>query len=294
MTQSLNSSGWPIVLTAETIVNGTSEAKVNTVALKNPTGSPFEIHEIRVSLRREVTPLNGAAVGMKLVLGNEPLTNTHIPIWNFGRSKSDLVSNTGLYSWRLRHPLYVPSNAVVEPSFMEVSGGASTDPVTVRISYVGRVLPVGYRPKTIFLPWVASWISKAFNYMEAGTDESTELDMINAYPVPVRLDRFTAHTNIFAAGIAPSYGEQLPSPVFRVMVSTSRGDQLVRLPTPLTQVFGFDGHSWELNGQCIMAPNAFYKIQLEKIVPFAGDNADSVRAFFGLVGWREQIVLGAA
>lgn len=297
----------PLHLTASTTLASNSAGGVNAVSLKNPLGTPMEILEIKWQLRCTNFALSGGSVGCKLELGKIPLTNGFVPVWNFGRAlnvdQGEIPRDFNIallipgitgeryneYTWKLPRPLYIPPGAVVMPTFQH--RGYINENVSVRISYSARSLPAGYKPKTINVPWVSSYVSKVFDKMGAAdTDQSNETEVVNPFDEPINIQHFV--------GRIASYDRNAPTDLviddvdvggrlLTLRAMDSEGEAVIPKFSLFHSVFNLPTRSWNVVGT--VPPKMFYSFFLAKAAPAVLD-ADTfqTQAFMSMVGWREM------
>lgn len=286
--------GRPLALSAAVTLNSGSAQRAPVLALKNPTGEHCEIREIHVTLSATGATLTGATVGMKLDLGNEALTNGYVPVWLFGR-RVDATIDQDRFVWRLKYPLYVPAGGVLVPEFQHRS--MVKQAITARITYLGRVLPVGARPSKVHLPWVAYWASPVFLDAEEGTASSSETELTNPHGTAIELERLAGRINRFYAQSNQHFAAT--DEAFNVSLRSSRGEMFVGRASldgasnalPFSQVFGYETNSWEQRGT-IMEPGTFYTATLEKVLPIVTGDINTVQGFIGMVSWRKAMLVG--
>lgn len=303
----------PIHLTASATINSTTQGGVNTEALRNPTGAPMEILEVKWQMR-SLPPLatngmaSGGVLGCKLELGKIKLTNGFVPIWLFGRCENFFADTPEIvpfgagaasipleFSWKLPRPLFVPSGAVIVPTFEH--RGVTQGPVDVQISYSGRQLSMGARPPPVICaPWAASYVSIPFQDTVTGTDLSRETDLVNPFDVPIHLQRFTGRLSVASLAVtvgvanaqiysdAFTYGAELD---MTVTMADSAGNFVVKNALPFRQVFGGSTRSWEVHG--IMPPRSFYAVLVQHAARPVGALTFVLtrQCHVGLTGWRE-------
>lgn len=294
--------GSPIHLTAvATLQSNTSGAGVNAVALKNPTNLPMEIYEIKFLLK-STGAIAGHSVGCKLSMGNVPLTGGFVPIFSFGNCTYTLREAVGIlqsntyvsHTMRLSRPLYVPAGGAVIPSFHHK--GYTQEDITVRISYSGRNLPADYRPKRLFVPYVAAYSSKSFNSFStvADSDNSTETDLLNPFDVPLRIERFVGRMGLFdnspnSENEAYVVGDvMIPDVLARyttVRMVDSNGNQIIRDYTSFANAFNFSTRAWEVNFE--LPSKSFYTVFLRKAASTLTLSQYMNQAFVSMVGYRE-------
>ncbi len=294
----------PVHLSGSLVLRSGSNGAVPAGALKNPMGQDMELLEIKFEISGanddEFDEVFGGTIWCDLTMGGVKVTNGAIPVWNFGRSENfngeqqtDSVDDISFvsYSWRLPRPLFVPAGAALIPSFTHT--GLIPAALNVRVGYSGRT--VVSRPKKIYVPWVAKYVSKSFNPVnDAGVDQSSELDLVNSNPEVLHLQRFTGRTLVVNSDGTMEEG----SPVYfgcqtlTVRMTDSYGRPIVRSYTPFCSVFSPLTRSWELDDGTQLDPESFYRVQL-KVAPVTLDAGQTAavgaagQAFIAMIGWRE-------
>ncbi len=299
----------PLHMTATVRVQANSQAAPNTVNLQNTTGQYIEILEIKWELTPTVIGIfSGAVMGCQLNLGNIPITNGFVPVWNFGPGRAfeyEIGSNTpGLlvpiqYNWKLPRPLLIPPGGVLAPMFQH--RGLVPADVDVRISYACRVCPINHVvPKDVPVPYAAFYASKIFQVFDntnTDTDTSNELDLVNRFNSPLRINRFTGRIDQFANvigpwGLANTHSDvlfnQLGSRFLSVRMTDSRGEPIIPNPTLFRQAFC--GPTRTMDVDFIMEPKTFYKATLDRSVSTEINNPPTLygQAFIGMVGWHSM------
>jgi hypothetical protein len=283
----LSDSSWPLVLSTEVTVPSQTTQRPPQLALMNPTGEAFKIHEIRFSLKEDdpsALATTGATMGCKLEIGTVALTNGFVPIWNFGRVISFDQDLNLQYSWRLQHPIYIPAGGTLMPTFQHY--GITERSLTVRISYFASVSPAGTSaPRRIFLPWVSAYTGKAFPYPSADSDVSRETDLLNPFDSDLLISRLIGRYNLFNA-TGSTNTSRFGAPLMDVRVSLSNGDPLVRTDTPFQQVFGMEGRAWEQRNT-ILKPKQFFQVFVTKRATSDAATDSTIQPYVSLVGYRE-------
>ena len=289
----------PVHLSSSLILRSGTNGAVSQAALKNPMGQDMELLEIKFELSGgqigNFAGVFGGTIWCDLTLGSIKLTNGSIPVWGFGRAenleaeiKIDAATNTTFcsYSWRLPRPLFIPAGAVLVPNFTHT--GFVPDTINVRVGYSGRT--VFTKPKKLYVPWVAKFVSKALNPIEnAGVDRSSELDLVNPNPELFYLQRFVGRTQVISTISAfenepQSFGSQR----LLMRMTDSYGRPIVRSFTPFRSVFGALTRSWEMDNGAELDPEAYYLVELKKEAdPNLEYQGATAQAFISMVGWRE-------
>ena len=311
----------PLIFTASAIVNPNAGGSVNTAALANPHGMAMELLEVRFRVFAENTSnnnfltLTGQAIGVKMDMGNIPIVDSAVPISQFGsfRDTSEFGSQQSasfngalttpvMYKWRLKYPLYVPAGAVVIPSFEHL--GQNPFPVNVEVVYICRTVPEGQKiPSRLMVPWVSSYNSKSFDQLTstaAKSDQSSELDLLNPFKVPLEITKLTGRAALISTGVegldlAIEEQMQFRSRLATVRMRSSRGDDVVRTPTPFNGLFPLGWRAWDIAGQWLMRPGEFYKVRIDvAAVDFttaatgnlSAANPGRVQFSMGMIGYR--------
>jgi len=296
----------PFLVTASTTLLPGSSGGVNSAALKNPTGGPMEILEIRWQLEGVLVAFSlGALVGCKLELGKIPLTNGFVPIWNFNRSDNTFDESPppdgavifAEYCWRLPRPLYVPANSVVVPTFQHF--GAVHFPVDVQVTYSCRT--VLEKPKQVCLPYAASFVSKAMPVTEDSSDSSRETDIYNPFSEPLKLASFVGRVSVMATAPEPAalivfesflpfIGVSLDSgQMMNVRMRDMTGREIIRRGTLFRQAFPTATRAWEMEMGETLPPEAYFLAEIETtaFLPLLPEVTALRQAFIGMTGWRE-------
>lgn len=278
-------SGWPLVLSAEATVPSQTTQRPPQLALMNPTGEAFKIHEVRWSLTSSTPYVTGATVGCKLDVGQLAITNGFVPVWNFGKVISYDQDLNQQFSWRLQHPIYVPPGVVVTANFQNF-GQYATD-TTVRMSYFCTSLPREELKvsRRIFVPWVSAFTSKTMPYATADTAQSRETDLQNPFDTDLKISRLIGRFNLFNPA-ANANTSIRAGRLLNVRVSLSNGDPLVRTPTPLEQVFSQDGHAWEQR-ETILKPKQFFQVFVDKLATTDTAANSTFQVYVSIVGYRD-------
>jgi hypothetical protein len=292
----------PFFLTASTTVSSNSGGGVNSAALKNPTGGPMELLEIRWQVKTTGfnSSVGGAYLGCKLDLGKIPLTNGFVPVWSFYRADNlfqEVVQGLALsltsyctYTWRLPRPLYVPAGAVVVPTFQH--RGFFQQPIAVKVSYSCRTVSPNSKPSRASIPYAAYFASKMMRYDLADIDSSSETDLTNGFSEPIQLQAFTGRVAVvdYGTGLTAFEASQEGGRDLLLRMVDLNGRPIVRSFAPFRQVFGATTRSWDLGHGEQLSPSAYYLVSLQKNVPAATLGAAFfIQAFVGLAGWREVV-----
>ena len=284
MTDSLE-AGWPLVLSAEVTVPSQTTQRPPQLALMNPTGEAFKIHEVRFSLNAGTARTTGAVVGCKLELGQVAITREFIPVWNFGRVISYDQDLNLQFSWRLQHPLYVPAGGFLQPTFQHF--GLISTSVIARITYFCSAISASAaKPRRVFLPWVSAYLGKSFSYTGADTDQSRETDLLNSFDTDLHISRLIGRFTVFSATAASNFST-IGSQLLSTRITLSNGDPLVRTLTPFQQIFGEDGRAWEQRNT-ILKPKQFFQVYIEKQATSDTAPEALIQPYVSMVGYREM------
>jgi len=304
----------PLHLSGDVLLEPSASGAVEPSKLVNPMGQDMEILEIKFTISSEPGDLNanpaafGGSVQCELTMGEVKVTNGAAPVWNFGRAENveaeDLTTGGNpqlgvaqnfyaIFSWRLPRPMFIPAGSVLKAQFTHT--GLLRNALHVRIGYSAR--SVFIQPKVINVPWIATYISKAFNPIsQNGTDSSTPWQLVNANPEPLNLQRFVGRTlfrsnapNVDNPTFAENFPQALNSRNLVMRITDSYGRPVVRNFVPWQAVINSPTRSWELENGCIMDPFSFFRtdLRLTAVTPVVDANDGSYQAFLSLVGWRE-------
>jgi hypothetical protein len=280
-----SSESWPLVLSTEVTIPSQTMQVPPQLALMNPTGEAFKIHEIRFSLKSTQTYLTGGTMACKLDLGRIAITNGFVPVWNFGRVISYDQDLNCQYSWKLQHPLQIAAGGFLAASFQNLGQLGAT--ITARITYFASTIDQRQASSTrrIFLPYVSAYIGKAFPWSTADSDTSSETDLLNPFDSDLRISRLIGRFNVFLSNTqinASRFGARLLS----VRASLSNGDPLIRTLTPFQQAFGEDGRAWEQRNT-VLKPHQYFQIFVDKAATTDTSDDSLIQPYVSLVGYRE-------
>lgn len=284
----------PLHLSASVLLNSGSTGSVNPAVLKNPMGQDMEILEIKFELSSQSAKARGlgGTVLVSLALDALKLTNASVPLWSFGRAENlsgelKTSSNTApthgflSYSWRLPRPLFVPAGSAVIPDFNH--RGDIPNSINLRVGYSARTVKT--KPRVVYIPWVARYISEAFNLADAGAFSSNELDLVNPHDEVLHLQRFTGRTLWQTTTAVAENQALLTSRYLRMRMVDSYGRPLARTFMPFGAIFAAGSRSWEMDNGTVLDPKSFYIVDLQKdaMTSVAGYGQAQV----AMVGWRE-------
>lgn len=279
----------PIFVSATVDIDPASSGPPNNDALKNPTDGPIEIHEIRFQVGMVPTSsgdfaggnfsnsICGGLIGADLSIGNLPITNGTTPIWSFGRKRNPwadyvLINTTPPgsgkqylnFSWRLKHPLYVPKGKGLITSFQNFGSGPAVTTISVRVSYSARQCEP--RKGEVLIPWAGPWRSKGIDVASAGTDKSSEINLKPPVSRPYTVERFTGRTLINPNA---SFFCLVGSLLYSVRLFDSMGRALIRDATIFDLAFPQVSSSWEL-GELKMPADSYFTAYLSKLAATDG------------------------
>jgi len=306
--------GEPVCLSAGMVLEPGAVGAPNVIALRNISALPLEIHEIQFTSQATSTGfafgntggLIGGAIDCNMAIGDIPITNGFVPIWNFGKASNLVVENlvqVGVgnayvtnyneYTWRLATPLVIDPNSLVTPVFRHRN--LIPLPITLTITFKGRIIaPIQKRSRIV--PWVSCYISKAFDFQNNSTDTefSSEENLVNPFTIPVQVNRFVGRM-LRSANL---YGTAVPNneddagyigSLLNVSIVDSYGAAIVADDTPFALVFDSATRSWETN--FVMQPSVYYRVKTTQAGgPFnLGGGVATVQAFISVVGEREVV-----
>lgn len=309
----------PLILWGSVIAEPNVDSPVPNEQLANPFGLPMELLAIRFRILPQTTVatvnprVTGGAVKVKLDLGPASIASD-IPIALFGDMRDTYENGVGVYGqtigtalmlptqydWRLKYPLFVPAGKVVTAVFTPI--GLNPLPVRIDVMYICRTWdPSRPEPRKTKVPWATSFESKTFRYEDAAPKDesvSSNLDVLNPFGVPLELARISGRcTALNLSSILGTYTSYVYEDLceFRQVLSTmrmrsSRGFDLVRTPVPFAGVFPPNWRSWDiLDGWC-MAPQEYYRVQINTIaIPdtVAATHVATGQFSVGIVGYRD-------
>lgn len=317
----------PVLVQSAIVVPANSEAPGDSVNLVNPNGEAMDIHEIKfavqpynpeLTLDQEASGvyarglMTGGQISVALQLGANPLTAGPIPVWNFGLASyldeeeqtaypNGLSERTdGFYSWKLKHPLFIPAGAALSVSAKATGLVPQDTLITVALSGVTR--PDEQR-SSVILPYIAQWLSPPFDQTARGSAESTASDLVNMFDQDLWIERFMCRlaATYLPRGVITVNGVVQPdvndagtavfdaNDVLTATVKGSDGAVIVRDPTPLRLLFGSRNRAWQVSAR--LPPQQFIKVALSKIPAPEGyspvqASEHLAQAFISMVGWR--------
>lgn len=315
--------GDPLILTASATLAPGAEVSPNLASLSNPYGLPMELLEVRFSVvantydGTQFRNITGLGIGIKADLGKITVIDTDVPMSCFGSYRDTSDPNTAsqlevspvgftvnfqgvnTYTWRLKYPLYIPGGTTLNIGFHHLS----QEPVNAKIwvTYHCRVRAKGYKPAKLMVPWVCSYSSKPFNVIAsepADSDESSELDLINPFGVPLEVTRLVgAYTSIvLGSGTTINTASEIINPAqprqyTYVTMRTSQGDDVVFTPTYFEALWPGAWRAWDLPDGTLFEPNKWLKVKLTRpsidYDPSTLNNQGVSLFAVSLVGYRE-------
>jgi hypothetical protein len=297
----------PVHFFGEATVPPGEQATLRSSALSNRTGRPIDIYEIRLAAAMNFVDssagsfINIAGISrVKLSANGKKITNGFVPIWNFGKTENRAVhAQSGrsrvstMYVLRLSKPWHVPNGTTIEAEVFN-SGGLNYSSV-IKVGLAGRY--VAQKEPTSCFPYVAAYVSRPFDYSTAIlTDESSELDLVNATGKDLNVDRIIGRASIIRSG-GPLSGffndtdDAAVDSIMSIRMVTSNNRPIIPEYTPIRQIFGIYPSAIEIPHT--MAPNDFYRVSVKKVAgvvldsPFTGYTA---QANISIVGWRNEAV----
>ena len=322
--------------------------------LENPFQAPMWLDEIRFHIPYVpvdpnanpivVQPLRWSQLYVKLYLGNTPLTNGSVPLSLVCKQLNDSAvpgSNTvnpnvpiipredtghgavpltyNVYTWKLPKPIFIPARDYLRPVIYYVPSPAADLPLTavaVNIMYVVRPLPKGTpTPKTIQLPWVASYVPPFMDFQATAdfnaTDQSTPSDIYNPFEQDLHVQRFVGRFLNYQVGRSATstdntYGDlrsvmqfadelvdfknNVPLSGCFVSAQDSQNNILIRDPTPFYHLFNYLDRSWTVN--CILPPKGFYLFTIDRLWDYIANTLEvefTASVGIAMIGWRDVV-----
>lgn len=296
----------PVTLTGSAELNPDDAAPLNSDALKNPLGVPLRVHELKWALQTMPTSpnvylLSGAAVECNIAVGVNPITNTSVPLYNLGPTIDPEVEIGGkTYTgsnftgqcfgvWKFDEPFYLEPGEGLDVQLKHRSLVPSAITVTMSISGT----PVCDIPKRRPLPFVSSYTAAPIVLDPGETDltrASTERDLMNPLPVPVRVRRFVGRLGVVSTPDAstiywdPNTRHAVRDVLINMVMRDSQGVPTVGNSTPFGAVFPVPTHSIEIPH--LMLPGAYYLATLTATVMA---EADDIKAHpsISIIGYRD-------
>jgi hypothetical protein len=311
--------GRPIHLTATAAVSASAQASVNSQALHVPTAEPIIVTHFKFGYSMAQPYVSGGAVqGLyadggtlqcQIGLNNDVITNGFVPIWNFGESinlvnemlmgsenSGGNCNNYGEFVWELPKPLYLRPADQLSVLFYNVSQLPFA--LTARFSLQGFVCAPGTKdPKSRFLPYAASYVSKIFQTSNADSDSSTEQDLVNNTDTTLyldkltgRLDEFTSATSYRSDGMGSNVtGAQEPSDpagmyALTLLAQTGKGQTLIPYASTFRAALCGATRAWKFRGG-LLEPGDYVIASL--ILAAQSSFTTYAQAHIGMTGHRE-------
>lgn len=300
----------PLALHAEVNLASNQESAPNSIALVNPHPEPWEVHEIKFSVRpRNATQqASGGLLSCGLSLGPEPITDSPVPVWNFGPSyEPDLESvqafNWGrpaaasfffpawdrrvesYYRWKLDWPLFILPGQAIIPHFRHT--GLADVPITAGITVSGRRLLHSPSPRRVKVPFVSVWQSNFYSAVGAAAEEfSPESTLRNQFNKPLTVERFIGRicqriqsaesffgpTERFSV-VTEAFDGPWAQTLFKVRQNDSMGNVIIRDKTGYRSAYGYRTRAWHC--QHVLPPGQYHKVRLNKELPAGLTLSDS-------------------
>lgn len=219
-----------------------------------------------------------------------------------GEPVAEATVYPNVYDWRLKYPLYIPAGKVMTAVFTPV--GINPLNVKVDVIYICRTWDQNRpEPKTTKVPWATSFESKTFKYAtdtDADQAVSSNLDVLNPFGTPLELSRISGRCTTLQLTGGPAEENYITEDygLFRQLISTmrmrsSRGFDLIRTPVMFDGVFPVNWRSWEILDGWQMAPQEYYRVQIDTEAlpdPITAASVETVQFSVGIVGYRDVAV----
>jgi hypothetical protein len=314
----------PVSLTGSITLNPGESKVVNVDALRNLGKQPIAIHEIKfvASTLTAVTPIaffapselelalgpggkappaTAAALEASIRVGDLAVTRAPVPVNLLGPRRCSFMESLGStgtmeasataqftfglihHVWRLDSPIILKGG-----QFLEVTLGHRnffSYGLTAYVVASGRVLPT--MPKTMHLPYVASFTPASFDATARIIKTSTERDLVNDLGVPLNVKRFTGRvttTMSAGAGALTEVNAGLNSSALTLKMRSFSGVKTVQHATPFENVFDVMTAAWECPHT--LPPGGYWIAELTH----AGLQNTKAHAAIALHGTREVAV----
>jgi len=255
---------------------------------------PIWIDEVRfMCMIPNLAFAGGFSVRANLRLGRMQITgsrnNPFVPIWSFGTRQQplglvdqvvDTVANQcwSHFRWILPKPLYVPAGQILMSTFFRQADGGGAGG-KVGVAYAGRTVAPGTpMPSKISVPYVGVYEPPA----GAASAISSELDLVNPFLVPLKVQRFTMRV-LDSTGAGLIKAENLQSGANRqITMKDSSGYDIVTDAAPMLEV-GFGARrAWTFNRT--LGPKERFIVNYNNLAP-----SESVFPTIAMVGWRDEV-----
>lgn len=323
--------GAPVAFSAQAELQPGKSVVLNAQTLQSGFRTPYFIDEIRISMY--TAPFNtsdqfntNAFTGLSDVIrvlfqtGSFMFSADPVPVglmapifspFDYGEAEQEVQALTDAnlgrcfssVRWLLPKPLWMPAGDVVlanvtfndtDKVFSTVFG---TQPVTVIVTYIGRLVPQGYVSTSRDIPWLA-WMSKRATTAWA----SSQTRFRNPFLVPAHVQRFTSRTywSEYRAGhptecrlTEMTQVGQVPSmvvPFQEITLDDSRGYSIVSKYTPIGEVFDATRKVWTFGRE--LTSREQFNLQMRNgsfggVTPRLPANTDLITNV-GVVGYRTE------
>jgi hypothetical protein len=290
------SIGSPFSFTGSVTLTPGGSLPVNEDALKNNTGRPLEVRELKFTFTIGCAASNFAAmIGVKTAKGTvKPITQTPVPVSTLGIRRGaggELVANgervtvtdlpflalapNGHTVWRLDVPFYLLPGETLLVTMSHLGFVPNSAQAIVTMS--GNV---GVRvPLRRMLPYVTAYIGQQIdkNTSSIGVSQSsTEKHLVNGLTVPVRVSRFVGRFGAISAGrfgdtlgLSGDFVFMADERYVTITMRSSTGVPTVRFDTPFARIFEPISTSWECPH--VLPPKAYYIMNFKVAAAFATD-----------------------
>lgn len=290
----------PVYLGATVTVRPGAQASPNPLALKIPDAYPMYIHEIQMGYRIATSASSASVVSsdnlaVQFSLGSYKITNNFVPLGLFQDLwAGDLYGGANAQQaqfahWKLGRPLFIPSGAVLLPTFRNI--GQTTGNATAFVRYIASI---GDRPEPIvYLPYVTSWTSKAFTHDAADTDESAEDNLVNDGDTDLVLEKLSGAIDYFIGSDGEyidndtNYGDNSGgiTQLMRLRIRDSDDRAIVDQLAVWDAIFPLQTRAFRVDG-IKLAPRKYLKVYADKLAAGLSNTSDKMQLNVGMFGHR--------
>lgn len=305
----------PIYMGGSVTLQAGAQGAPNPMALRAPDAYPIWIHSVQLGFRCTVAGgttgteflASSANIGVQFTLGAFKVTNDFVPLGVFesvrprywrtsGVAGSNVVGFNVL--WKLGSPLFVPSGAILLPTFKNF-GQAPANDCTVFIRYNCSIAIED--PKGMLrVPYVAAWTGKSLPGNTADTDESDEDDLVNDADTPLHLDRLTGLLTWSSVDSAFSelswwdsdtddggFGSGGSGQLVQLRARDSSDNAIIEQFTAWDAVFPYQYRALPVSG-VVLDPHKFLKIYVNKLAPADTlSDTNRIQPTIAMHGYRE-------
>lgn len=212
---------------------------------------------------------------------NQPLTSSYVCLAGISWPQNEGVedpSHGDVATIRFADPMYLAPGEFIDVSIR--NDLVPLNVMTVNVVATGRQAP---EPAKRYLPFLCSYLGPAYAPGAAISDQSAATDLMNPFPVPLRIERMIGR---IANNPYTYYSFQPPDAYwldFSARIYDNHDRYWVSGPVPLPAIFDTNINSWPVNTR--LGPRDFLHLEFEGTLSAAAQF--NYLACVGFVGSRE-------